>query len=78
MLDKIKEFLISLLSDSNGNISSMRIIATLIVITSLFNWTYGCIAAGTLVAMDWKSIALIISALTAKSVQKGIEEKKKK
>jgi hypothetical protein len=62
-----------MLSENNKNISTMRILVALIVIVFLFNWTYITIKTGAWVVLDSGSVLAIIGALSAKAVQKKIE-----
>lgn len=62
------------LSEDNGNISSMRWLAALIVIVTLGNWTYINIVTQTFTQFDWQSLGLIIGTLFTKAYQKGKEK----
>lgn len=66
------------ISEDNGNTSSMRILAALVVIVMLGNWTYFNITHGTLVSFDWQDLSLILGALGVKAYQKGRENGGKK
>lgn len=77
MLKTLKNLLLSMISEDNGNVSSMRIITMLVIGVSLFNWTWATIATGALASMSWSQIAMILGALTAKGAQKKLESKKK-
>ena len=61
------------MSEDNGNLSSMRILILIIIITVLFNWTYYNITSGTLASFSWQDIGVIIGPLLAKAYQKGKE-----
>ena len=69
MLKKIK----STLSDDNGNLSSMRILTTLIIVVFLFNWTYYNITQGKLAPFGWAEMSTMVGALCAKAWQKDKE-----
>ncbi len=63
-----------LFSDANGQLSMMRMLVCLIVITTLFNWTYGCIITGKFIALSWQELLIAVSPLFAKSYQKKYEQ----
>ena len=73
-MKKILKKLVELISEDNGNLSSMRIIVFLIVITVLGNWTWYNISHGTLVGFDWEELSAIGIPLLFKAVQKKIEQ----
>ena len=71
MIETIKK----ILSEDNGNPSTMRYLTMFIVVVVLFNWTYITIKTGNLAGFDWQEIGLIIGPLVAKAYQKGKEIK---
>ena len=68
----------NMISEDNGNTSSMRILASLVIIVMLGNWTYFNITHGTLVSFDWQDLSLILGVLGVKVYQKGKENGGKK
>jgi hypothetical protein len=68
----------NMLSEDNGNTSSMRILSALVVVVFLGNWTYFNITNGTLVSFDWQDLSVILGALGVKAYQKGKENGGKK
>jgi len=61
-------------SEDNGNLSSMRLIVFIIIVTVLFNWTYINIISKTLSPLNWADIMLVIGPLITKVYQKGKEK----
>lgn len=68
----------NMVSEDNGNTSSMRILVAVVVLVFLGNWTYFNIANGTLVSFDWQDLSVILGALSVKAYQKGKENGGKK
>lgn len=68
----------NMISEDNGNTSSMRVLAGFVVIVMLGNWTYFNITHNTLVSFDWQDLSLILGALGVKAYQKGKENRSKK
>ena len=60
--------------EDNGNLSTMRLLVTFILIVVLFNWTYITILTGTFISLKIADIMLILGPLFAKSYQKGKEK----
>lgn len=67
-------FLKEMLSEDNGNISTMRILAFFIIAVVMFNWTWINIATGSIISFDWADLGLILGPLFAKGYQKGREK----
>ncbi|MCK4328803.1 hypothetical protein KAX02_03065 [candidate division WOR-3 bacterium] len=68
----------NMVSEDNGNTSSMRILVAIVVLVFLGNWTYFNISTGTLASFDWQDLSVIIGALGVKAYQKGKENGGKK
>ena len=66
------------LSEDNGNLSTMRILVFLIVAVILFNWTWFNIHHNVISSFDWQDLALIVGPLFAKAYQKSKEVTKAK
>jgi len=63
----------SILAESSGQPSTMRILVAIVVLTVLFNWTYINLKTGTLVGFDWQDLMVIVGPLIAKGYQKSKE-----
>lgn len=70
----IKDVIKQAVSEDNGNMSSMRLLVSAIIITILFNWTYINIIEQDLNQFDWASVMALIGPLLAKGYQKGNEK----
>ena len=66
-------YLKEILSENDGNLSTMRIMVFFIIFVVMFNWTWINIATGTLISFDFADLGLIIGPLFAKGYQKGKE-----
>jgi len=73
LVDQLTGFLGNIVSEDNGNASSMRIITLIIVGTVLFNWTYHNITTGTLTGFDYNELIALLGPLGFKVWQKGKE-----
>jgi len=69
-------FLARILSEDNGNPSSMRMITALICLIVMLTWSYTCIKQGQLLPLDIEQIGLVLGALGLKTFQKGKEKPK--
>ena len=65
---------LELISEDNGNLSCMRIIVMLVVVTMLFNWTYYNMTHDQLMAFEWSDLMMLFGVLGGKIVQKKLEE----
>lgn len=65
--------LLKLVSDGNGDPSTMRIAVLLIIAAVLGNWIFLTVHTGTSQPLDWEQVGLILGALSAKAVQSKIE-----
>lgn len=77
MKNQMTNIIGKMLSDNEGNSSSMRILNFLIIGVVLFNWTFYNMTNSELIALDWEEVGLLVGALGAKAYQKGIEINKK-
>ena len=68
----------NMVSEDNGNTSSMRILVAVVILVFLGNWTYFNATNGTLVSFDWQDLSVILGALGVKAYQKGKENGGKK
>ena len=68
-LDSLKQ----MFSEDNGNLSSMRLLSTLIVVIVLGNWTWFNITNNTIAGFDVQDIGLVLGALGIKGWQKRSE-----
>ena len=73
---KVGSTLKAVISEDNGNLSTMRILTFLIVGVILFNWTFFNLANNTLSSFAWQDMAVVLGPLFAKAFQKGKETKK--
>lgn len=64
----------NLISEDNGNPSSMRILAFIVILIVLGNWTYFNITHNTIASFDWEEISIILGVLGIKGYQKSKEE----
>lgn len=62
-----------ILSEDNGNLSTMRVLTAFIIVVVLLNWTYANIKTGNMAGFSWEEISLIIGPLFAKAYQKEKE-----
>ena len=62
-----------ILSEDGGNLSSMRVIVGLVVLTIVGTWAHHCVITGTLVGFDYEEIALLVGMMGVKAYQKGKE-----
>jgi len=65
----------NMISEDNGNPSSMRILAFLVILIVMGNWTYFNITHNTISSFDWQEISMILGVLGIKGYQKSKEEK---
>lgn len=65
--------LLKLVSDGNGDPSTMRIAVLLIIAAVLGNWIFLTVHTGTSQPLDWEQAGLILGALSVKAVQSKIE-----
>ncbi len=66
-------FLKTIISEDNGNPSTMRILAFAIAGVILFNWTYFNIQSGAMSTLDYQQLIGILSPLLLKGWQKDKE-----
>ena len=66
--------LFDIFSESNGQLSSMRVMSAYVVVNTMLTWTYAVIQAGAWVDPTWNMIALIFGALGVKTWQKKYED----
>lgn len=69
-------FLMKMLAEDNGNVSTMRILTAVIIVVVLFNWTYFNMTSGQLTGFSWEDLFALIGPLLAKGYQKGKETPK--
>ena len=74
-MEKGKHRFLEIFRDNDGQMSTMRVLVCLIVVVVLFNWTWGCIATGTFIALSWQDLLIAVSPLFAKVAQKKYEGK---
>jgi len=58
----------------SGQLSTMRILSCLVILTVLFCWIIFCIMTGSFVTITWQMVVIIIAPLFAKAVQKMSEK----
>ena len=73
--DSIMEMFSEKKTSLNGNVSMTRILTAFIVVVIMSNWTFFNIKAGSILPLDWQTIVILISSLSAKVVQKKFERK---
>lgn len=66
-------WLTSMLEESNGDPSTMRVAVFVIILCVLGNWTYFNVTHNEFVAIGSEGISLILGSLGIKSWQKGQE-----
>lgn len=67
--------LLDIFASSDGSMSMMRVIVTLVVVAVLGNWMYLTIHTGQKQPLDWTEVAAIVGALGAKVAQRPFESK---
>lgn len=70
----MKDMLMKIISEDNGNPSSMRVIVGAVIFLIVGTWSWHCISAGVLVGFDWEEIGMLLGLLGLKVYQKGKEE----
>jgi hypothetical protein len=63
----------NLFKEKNGNISTMRVMSALVIITVLFNWTYHNVTTGAYTPLNLPEVIAMIGTLGAKALQRGQE-----
>jgi len=63
-----------IISEDNGNLSSMRILSALIIVIILGNYTYFNIRNGSMGVFDMKDLIAMLGPLGIKMLQKGKEK----
>lgn len=63
-----------MLQEANGNISTMRVMTSLVIIMVLFNWTYHNLSEGVYVALNFPEVMAMVLTLGAKAIQRGQEK----
>jgi len=63
-----------LFSEDNGNLSSMRVLSGIVVVTVLGTWAAHCLQNNVLVGFDYQDIGLILGAMGVKAYQKKNEK----
>jgi hypothetical protein len=71
--EKTMNLVQKILSEDNGNLSTMRVLVGLVVVTVLFNWTYFNVTQHQLVGFAWQDLGTLFLPLLAKAYQKGKE-----
>ena len=66
-----REWFGRMLSDVDGNPSSMRFVAVVVPIVIVGVWTYVCIKTGTLQSFEWADVGAIGALGGAKAYQAG-------
>ena len=61
-------------SENNGELSSMRVLSGIVVVTVLGTWAIHCLQNNVLVGFDYQDIGLVLGALGAKAYQKKNEK----
>ncbi|MCK5016363.1 MAG: hypothetical protein KAS32_04750 [Candidatus Peribacteraceae bacterium] len=64
----------TLLKEANGQISTMRAMSALVIVTVLFNWTYHNVTQGVFVSLNIPEVIAMIGTLGAKAIQRGQEK----
>lgn len=67
------DWLKSILSEQNGEGSTMRVMVAFVVGIQMIGWAYVVFRTGTLPPIDWQQIGLVVGPLLAKAWQKGKE-----
>jgi hypothetical protein len=65
---------VNLLKEQNGQISTMRVMTVLVIVTVLFNWTYHNMTQGVYIALNIPEVIAMIGTLGAKAIQRGQEK----
>ncbi len=66
-------FLKMLLSEDNGNPSTMRVVVALVVLIMVGTWAYVSISNKALAPMSVEEVGLMLGAMGIKAFQKGKE-----
>lgn len=61
------------IQEGNGDISSIRIMVCVVILTILFNWTWYNLKNDKFAPLDFGEMASIVGVLLAKAVQKKYE-----
>ncbi len=73
MSEEKKSIVRELLSDHAGDLSMMRVTASVIPLIIVGTWAYVCISNNQLMSFDFGDVAAVIGPLGAKAYQKGKE-----
>lgn len=60
--------------EDNGQPSFIRVIACILILTILINWTWHNVSQGVFVSLDVVNLLAILGLVTGKVIQKSLEK----